>query len=98
MFTTITGELSLMMLIEAYELKDVQIISANTDGVTIKVHKNKLKNVEKINTWWCNLTRYELERVDYQKIIFSTVNDYIAVTTNGEIKKKGEMLPLSTVM
>lgn len=92
MFTTITGELSLMMLIEAYELKDIHIISANTDGVTVMVHKNKLPQIEKINSWWSNLTRYELERVDYQKIIFSTVNDYIAITTNGEIKKKGDFL------
>lgn len=43
MFTTITGELSLMMLIEAYELEGIHIISANTDGVTIEIHKEKLK-------------------------------------------------------
>ena len=35
MFTTITGELSLMMLIEQYELNGIHVISANTDGVTI---------------------------------------------------------------
>jgi DNA polymerase elongation subunit (family B) len=92
MFTTITGELSLMMLIEAYELKDINVISANTDGVTIRVHKSKMDDVEKINQWWSELTQYELERVDYSKIIFSTVNDYIAITTNGEIKKKGDFL------
>jgi DNA polymerase elongation subunit (family B) len=92
MFTTITGELSLMMLIEAYELKDINIISANTDGVTIRVHKSKMDDVEKINQWWSELTGYELERVDYNRIIFSTVNDYIAITTNGEIKKKGDFL------
>ena len=92
MFTTITGELSLMMLIEVYELKDINIISANTDGVTIRVHKSKMDDVEKINQWWSELTGYELERVDYSKIIFSTVNDYIAITTNGEIKKKGDFL------
>ena len=98
MFTTITGELSLMMLIEAYELKDIRVISANTDGVTIMINKSKLKEMEKINDWWCKLTGYELERADYKKIIFSTVNDYIAIKTDGEVKKKGEKLPLSTVM
>ena len=40
MFTTITGEFSLMMLIERYELNGIKIISANTDGVTIKVKKD----------------------------------------------------------
>ena len=92
MFTTITGELSLMMLIEAYELKDIRVISANTDGVTIMINKSKLKEMEKINDWWCKLTGYELERADYSKIIFSTVNDYIAIKTDGEIKKKGDFL------
>jgi len=92
MFTTITGELSLMMLIEAYELEGIHIISANTDGVTIEIHKEKLEKMFEINEWWQTLTQYELERTDYQKIIFSTVNDYIAIKTDGEIKKKGDFL------
>lgn len=92
MFTTITGELSLMMLIEAYELNDIHVISANTDGVTIMVTNNLMDKMHEINKWWMELTTYELERIDYQKIIFSTVNDYLAIKTNGEIKKKGDFL------
>ena len=92
MFTTITGELSLMMLIEAYELKGIHVISANTDGVTIMIKKTDLAVMDSINEWWMNLTRYELERTYYQKIIFSTVNDYLAIKTDGEVKKKGDFL------
>jgi hypothetical protein len=92
MFTTITGELSLMMLIEAYELAGIHAISANTDGVTIRIKKTDLDKMHEINAWWSQLTKYELERTDYTKIIFSTVNDYIAVKPNGEIKKKGDFL------
>jgi len=92
MFTTITGELSLMMLIEAYELRGIHVISANTDGVTIMVKKCDLELMNEINSWWVTLTNYELERTDYSKIIFSTVNDYLAVKTDGEIKKKGDFL------
>ena len=92
MFTTITGELSLMMLIEAYELKGIHVISANTDGVTIKIKKSDLGIMKSINQWWEAVTKYELENTDYQKIIFSTVNDYIAIKTDGEIKKKGDFL------
>lgn len=102
MFTTITGELSLMMLIEAYELKGIHVISANTDGVTLKIHKDKLADMESINNWWCGLTNYELERTDYEKIIFSTVNDYLAIKKGYKdapedkksdyIKKKGDFL------
>jgi hypothetical protein len=92
MFTTITGELSLMMLIEAYELANIHVISANTDGVTIRIKKTHLEKMNEINEWWQNLTQYELERTDYSRIIFSTVNDYLAVKTNGEVKKKGDFL------
>jgi len=92
MFTTITGELSLLMLIEQYELNDINVISANTDGVTIRISKDKLDKMFEINKWWCDVTQYELERADYAKIIFSTVNDYIAIKTDGEIKKKGDFL------
>ena len=92
MFTTITGELSLLMLIEQYELNGINIISANTDGVTIMVDKTKVEKMHEINKWWMEITSYELERTDYQKIIFSTVNDYLAIKTDGEIKKKGDFL------
>ncbi len=92
MFTTITGELSLLMLIEAYELADIHVISANTDGVTIMVSKDKIDKMHELNKWWMDLTSYELERTDYAKIIFSTVNDYLAIKTDGEIKKKGDFL------
>ena len=92
MFTTITGELSLLMLIEAYELAGIHVISANTDGVTIMVNKCYIDKMHEINKWWMDITKYELERTDYQKIIFSTVNDYLAIKTDGEIKKKGDFL------
>jgi hypothetical protein len=92
MFTTITGELSLLMLIEAYELAGINVISANTDGVTIMVDKSQVDKMHELNKWWSELTQYELERTDYSKIIFSTVNDYLAIKTDGEIKKKGDFL------
>lgn len=92
MFTTITGELSLLMLVEAYELAGIHVISANTDGVTIMLDKSLSDKMHEINKWWMGITKYELERTDYQKIIFSTVNDYLAIKTDGEVKKKGDFL------
>jgi hypothetical protein len=92
MYTTITGELSIMMLAEMYETNGIHVISANTDGVTVRVKKTLIPKVEEINKTWCELTQYELEATHYQKIIFSTVNDYLAIKTDGEIKKKGDFL------
>jgi DNA polymerase elongation subunit (family B) len=81
-----------MMLIEEYEMRGINVISANTDGITVRIKKSSLEAMKTINEWWMNLTGYELERTDYQKIIFSTVNDYIAIKTNGEVKKKGDFV------
>ena len=92
MFTTITGELSLMMLIEKYELAGIHVISANTDGVTVMIKKELINKLHTINKWWMEKTQYELERTDYQKIIFSTVNDYLAIKIDGELKFKGDFL------
>tara|TARA_R110002167_G_scaffold102725_2_gene266211 strand:+ start:140 stop:2104 length:1965 start_codon:yes stop_codon:yes gene_type:complete len=92
MFTTITGELSLMMLIEQYELNNINVISANTDGVTVKVKKDLIPKMHKINEEWCRVTQYILERTDYTKLIFTSVNDYLAIMPDGYIKKKGDFL------
>jgi len=92
MFTTLTGELSLLMLIEQYELNGINVISANTDGVTIRIKNSLIDKMHEINKWWSEITQYELERTDYQKIIFSTVNDYLAIKTDGDVKKKGDFL------
>ena len=90
LFTCITGELSLMMLIEAYELAGIHVISANTDGITSFTDISNLPKIEEINNWWMELTGYSLERTDYKKIIFSSVNDYIAIKEDGSIKLKGD--------
>lgn len=90
MFTTITGELSLMMLIEAFELKELHVISCNTDGVTLMIDSSQESVMNTISEWWCKITGFELERTDYKKIIMSSVNDYLAIKTNNELKFKGD--------
>ena len=62
------------------------------DGVTIQIVTSLIPKVEEINKWWMEITGYELERTDYKKIIFSSVNDYIAIKTNGGIKQKGDYI------
>jgi hypothetical protein len=94
--TCITGELSLLMLIEDCELNGIKCIMANTDGATFIVPKTKRVLFNDIKEQWrknttVNLT-YELEEVEFKKMIFSTVNDYLAVKTDGEVKFKGDFL------
>ena len=90
----ITGELSLLMLIEECELNGCSCIMANTDGATFLVPKDKREVFNEIKENWKKITTkhltYEIEETEYKKMIFSTVNDYIAIKKNGEIKRKGD--------
>lgn len=94
--TCLTGELSLLMLIEDCELEGLRCIMANTDGATFLVPKTKLDAYDKIKKEWLekttNALTYTLEETDYQKMVFSTVNDYIAIKTDGEVKCKGDFM------
>lgn len=78
MKTTFRGQLSLMMFIEEMYLNDIEIISANTDGVVLHYPKEKDIIVEEIKKKWEETTKYELEETCYSRIIFRNVNHYLA--------------------
>lgn len=94
--TCITGEFSLLMLIEDCELNGISCIMANTDGATFIVPKNKGLIFKQIKEEWLKKTSikltYELEEVKYKKMVFSTVNDYLAIKEDGEVKLKGDFM------
>lgn len=92
--TCLTGEFGLLMLIEECELNGIRCIMANTDGCTFLLPKDKVELFNKIKTEWLDKIskelRYEIEEVDYEKMVFSTVNDYLAIKTDKSIKLKGD--------
>lgn len=87
--TTITGQLALLMLIESMELAGVSVVSANTDGVVLRCPVSKIDEMENIAFDWMLTTSYELERAEYSVLASRDVNNYVAVKTDGEIKRKG---------
>jgi hypothetical protein len=96
----ITGELSLLMLIEKCELSGIKCIMANTDGCSFIVPKNKYEIFTNIKKKWLekisNRLSYETEEVKYEKMVFSNVNSYLAIkandTSEDRVKLKGEFL------
>lgn len=98
--TCLTGEFSLLMLIEECELAGIRCVMANTDGATFIVPKTKYDIFSQIKEEWREKTTvkltYELEEVKYKKMVFSTVNDYIAIKegpkTEDSIKLKGDFM------
>ena len=86
--TTITGQLSLLMLIESMTLAGGKVKSANTDGVNVLIKKADLQKAYDAQFEWELLTSYELEVTKYKAVYSRDVNNYIAVKENG-IKGKG---------
>jgi hypothetical protein len=87
---TMGCELKLLMLIEAFCMRGIQVISVNTDGVVIHYPKEKQQQVDLIHDWWEKKTQFVLEDTFYKKMVFSSVNDYIAVIVDpitDEVKK-----------
>jgi hypothetical protein len=87
--TTITGQLALLMLIEKLESQGISVVSANTDGVVIYTKKDRLDDLRNVCFGWMLDTSYELEETHYRCIASRDVNSYVAVTTDGEAKRKG---------
>lgn len=88
MQVTVTGQLSLLMLIERLEAAGVSVVSANTDGIVVKMSKDKESIAESIVSDWEFETDYEMEGSDYLSLNSRDVNNYIAVK-EGSTKGKG---------
>lgn len=90
MTITINGQLLLCMLAEQLMHDDsLELIQINTDGLTIKYHKASTTWVERIEQWWMDVTKLNLESNNYKTMYIRDVNNYIAEYENGELKKKG---------
>ena len=88
--TTITGQLSLLMLIELMEMRGIEVISANTDGVMVIIkseHDKKMAAAAALE--WEELSGMFLEDEWYREVYKESVNSYFAVGTDGKIKGKG---------
>lgn len=93
---TINGQLFLLMLIEALQAAGAEIVSANTDGVTIRWQRNAVDQyLPGIIATWQQITAMELERTDFVRLCRRDVNSYIALTAAGTVKSKGAFNPES---
>lgn len=87
--TTITGQLALLMLIEMMEASGIQVVSANTDGIVLSIPTGMELIADQVVRWWEQRTGLEMEASDYRSIHQRDVNNYIAITTDGKVKRKG---------
>ncbi|CAB4169054.1 hypothetical protein UFOVP1516_9 [uncultured Caudovirales phage] len=87
--TTITGQLSLLMLIERFELAGIQVVSANTDGVVSYFKRSQEAQFNAIVKQWEKETNFVMEETIYTALYSRDVNNYIAIKPSGEAKLKG---------
>lgn len=91
MAITINGQLLLCMLAEKLmTIPTLSMIQANTDGLTVLVHRSLQPMVETVRHEWEQLTRLQLEEAIYDHMMIRDVNSYIAVYEGGKkVKRKG---------
>lgn len=88
--TTINGQLLISMLTESlYEIPNVQMLQNNTDGITVKFEKKYLDLYYQKCKEFEDNTYLVLEYAEYSRMVIINVNNYLAVYTNGKIKRKG---------
>lgn len=87
---TLNGQLMLCMLIEALmEIDEARLLISNTDGCEFLIPRSAEEEYLAICKEWEELTKLQLEYVNYQKLIVSNVNNYIGIYEDGRTKNKG---------
>lgn len=93
---TIGCQIELLMLIEMLSLAGIRVISANTDGIVCLFNNSKEEEYYKICKEWevrvGNDKMGMLEYADYKLFAQLSVNDYIAIKTDGSIKEKSSFM------
>lgn len=92
---TLTGQLTLLMLIERLEAAGAVTLSANTDGIAIRYEKRLMDAVNRVVNEFSELSRFQFEFTPYRVLAMKDVNNYIAVKPDRSLKVKGIYAPLS---
>lgn len=89
LYVCLTGQLSLLMLIEALELAGIPVMSANTDGIVVRCPVELEGTLNTIVADWEFMTGFDMEATDYLSLNSRDVNSYVAVKPDGTVKTKG---------
>ncbi len=90
---TLTGQFTLLMLIERLENVGVETLSANTDGIAIRYRKELEEDVQRVVSEFSELSRFSFEFTPYRVLAMKDVNNYFAVKPDRKLKVKGIYTP-----
>jgi hypothetical protein len=92
---TLTGQLALLMLIEALELAGIRVVSGNTDGIVMHARREQEALLLEVVSWWEGVTTFNTEETRYAALFSRDVNNYLAIKEGGGVKGKGAFAPTS---
>ena len=90
---TINGQLMTMTLVEELELSGIHVISANTDGIIIRLPRDKMDVFNDITKRWNETNKMGADSEDYKAYYARDVNNYFAVWPDEEVDAKGALDP-----
>lgn len=93
MQVTINGQLMVMMVVEDLELAGIHVVSANTDGIIVKVPVDKEAEFKAITDAWCDFNKLGADSEDYKLFVNRDINNYFDIQTNDKIEYKGSLDP-----
>ena len=93
MRVTINGQLMTMTLCESLELAGIHVVSANTDGIVIKLPYDKVDVYNQICKEWNETNKMSADDEHYKMLISLNVNNYFDIQSNDKIEYKGALDP-----
>lgn len=93
MMVTINGQLMTMTLCESLELAGIHVVSANTDGIVIKLPYDKVDVYNQICDEWNATNRMSADDEHYKMLVSLNVNNYFDIQSDGTIEYKGSLDP-----
>ena len=98
---TINGQLMILMLVEELELNGIQVFSANTDGIVVKLYNKDIDKYNSIKNNWEEITKLKFDTDYYECLISRDINNYLSqfrINKKGvhklELETKGALNPL----
>lgn len=88
---TMNGQLMIMMLCEELELNGIEVVSANTDGIVVKLYKHHKQLFDEITNAWLKKTGLGADSEEYAFYINRDINNYFVEELNGETDSKGDL-------
>lgn len=83
------GQIILTKLIEKCIINNWKVVSANTDGIECIIPRNELEKYYEVVSIVEKMFNVVFEHDFYKQIIYYNVNNYIAESITGKLKKKG---------